>query len=237
MTLSLNQPYFFPYIGFFYKAYLSDHLVILDDVQFPRGTTWISRNRWKNAQGTLWMTVPVKKKGLGLQSINNVRIYHDGRWAKKHLQSLKNAYAKAPYFEDHLPFLEDLYSKKDEKLIDFNLEIIRYLMKQLKIDINIRLLSELEVCGKGDNRIVAVFKKLGASRLLVQKTARKYYDAPYLASAGIQLVDFNPISPVYPQLWGDFIPNLSVMDLILNCGPKAHDIMTRILPPSMAKMP
>jgi hypothetical protein len=233
--ISATQPYFSPYIGFFYKAYLSDHFVILDDVQFPRGTTWVSRNRWKNDQGSLWMTVPVKKKGLGLQSINDVRIYHDGRWTKKHLQSLKNAYARAPYFEDHLPFIEDLYSTTFEKLIDFNLEIIRYLMKQLKVDTNITFLSELGISGKGDNRIVAVCKRLGASRFLVQKTARKYYDAQHLASEGIQLVDFNPKSPVYPQLWGDFIPNLSAFDLVLNCGPKAHDIMTQVLPPNIAK--
>ncbi len=181
------------------------------------------------------MTVPVKKKGLGLQSINDVRIYHDGRWTKKHLQSLKNAYARAPYFKDHLPFIEDLYSTTFEKLIDFNLEIIRYLMKQLKIDTDIIYLSELGISGKGDNRIIAICKRLGASRFLVQKTARKYYDAQHLASAGIQLVDFKPISPVYPQLWGNFIPNLSTFDLIFNCGPKAHEIMTQVLPPNIAK--
>ena len=226
ITISANQPYFSPFIGFFYKAYLSDHIVILDDVQFPRGTTWISRNRWKNAQGTLWMTVPVKKKGLGLQRINEVVIFNDGRWDKKHLQSLKNAYARAPYFEDHLPFLENLYSTSFEKLIDFNCEIIRYLMKQLKIDTTITFLSELGISGRGDNRIIAVCNKLGASQFLVQKTATKYYDDQQLASAGIQLVDFKPVSPVYPQLWGDFIPNLSAFDLILNCGPKARDIMT-----------
>ena len=237
MMICANQPYFFPYIGFFHKAYLSDHLVIMDNVQFPRGTTWISRNRWKNAQGTLWMTVPVKKKGLGLQCIDDVMICHDGRWTKKHLQSLKNAYARAPYFEEHLPFLEDLYSKRHEKLIDFNVEIIRYMMRQFEIDINIKRISKIGVCGNGDNRIVAVCKKLGASRFLVQKTARKYYDAKYLASQGIRLVDFKPVSPVYPQLWGDFIPNLSAMDLILNCGPKARDIMARILSPSTAENP
>ncbi len=235
--ISTNQPYFFPYIGFFQKAYLSDHLVILDNVQFPRGTTWISRNRWKNAQGTLWMTVPVKKKGLGLQRIGDVRIYHDGRWAKKHLQSLKNAYARAPYFDEHLPFLENLYSKRHEKLIDFNVEIIRYLINQFEIDTDIRLLSDMTVCVNGDNRIAAICKNLGASRFLVQQTARKYYDANDLASQGIRLVDFKPGSPVYPQLWGDFIPNLSAMDIMFNCGPKARDIMTRILPPSMAENP
>ncbi len=237
MTIAVNQPYFFPYIGFFYKAYLSDHFVILDNVQFPRGTTWISRNRWKNAQGTLWMTVPVKKKGLGLQNINDVRIYHDGHWTKKHLQSLENAYARAPYFEDHLPFLEDLYSTTYEKLCELNLEIIRYLMKQLKIDTNITLLSELGVCSAGDNRIIDVCRKLGDSRFLVQKTARKYYDAQHLASGGIQVVDFKPKFSVYPQLWGNFIPNLSALDLILNCGPRALDIMARVFPPDTAEKP
>ncbi len=72
MMISVNQPYFFPFVSFFYKAYLSDNFVILDDVQFPRGTTWITRNRFKNSQGNLWMTVPVIKKGLGLQKINAV---------------------------------------------------------------------------------------------------------------------------------------------------------------------
>ena len=74
MILTTNQPYFAPFPGFFYKAHLSDIFVLLDAVQFPRGTTWISRNRFKNDRGTLWMTIPVWKKGLGLQNIDAVGI-------------------------------------------------------------------------------------------------------------------------------------------------------------------
>jgi hypothetical protein len=225
MVISVNQPYYFPFVGFFYKAYLSDSFVILDDVQFPRGTTWMTRNRFKNAQGSLWMTVPVIKKGLGLQKINAVRIYHDSRWAKKHLQSLKNAYARSPYFREHLKFLEDLFSTKFEKLIHLNLKIIRYLMQQLQVDTNVVLSSELEICAKGDKLLLEICSKLGASQLLVQKAAKKYIDFNRLSAEGIKLNDFRPRSPVYPQLWGDFIPNLSALDLIFNCGPKAHDIM------------
>ena len=70
MILSTAQPYFAPFPEFFYKAYLSDIFVILDRVQFPRGTTWMTRNRFKNDQGVLWLTVPVLKKGLGLQRID-----------------------------------------------------------------------------------------------------------------------------------------------------------------------
>ncbi|MGD2151533.1 MAG: WbqC family protein [Desulfobacterales bacterium] len=225
MIVSANQPYYFPYPGFFYKTYLSDVFVILDDVQFPRGTTWTTRNRFKNDQGSLWMTLPVKKKGLGLQKINTVRINHDGRWAKKHLESLRHAYAKAPYIKDHLTFLEEIFSTKFEKLIDFNLKIIRYLMKHLHIETEIILLSELEIKAKGNELLIEMCRRLGASQFLAQSAARKYFDEDRFKEAGIRLTDVKPPSLVYPQLWGSFILNLSALDLVLNCGSKAHDIM------------
>jgi len=225
MIVSANQPYYFPYPGFFYKTYFSDVFVILDNVQFPRGTTWTTRNRFKNPQGSLWMTLPVKKKGLGLQKINTVRICHDGRWTKKHLESLRNAYAKAPYVKDHQTFLEELFSTKFEKLIDFNLNIIRYLMKHLQIETKIILLSELEIKEKGNKLLIEICKRLGASQFLAQRAARKYFDVDRFTEAGIRLTDVTPPSPVYPQLWWSFIPNLSALDLVLNCGSKAHDIM------------
>lgn len=225
MILSANQPYFSPFTGFFYKAYLSDIFVILDEVQFPRGTTWLSRNRFKNDQGILWITVPVWKKGLGLQKIDEVRICHEGRWTKKHLASLKTAYAKAPYFADHLNFLEKIFSSGSEKLIELNLAIIRYLMKYLHIDTEVILLSELGIKAKGDRLLIEICMKLGADHLLVQSPAKKYLNEDLFRHAGIQVKFFTPPSLIYPQLWGDFIPNLSALDLILNCGTKAREIL------------
>jgi hypothetical protein len=226
MIISANQPYFFPFPGFFYKAHLSDVFVILDNVQFPRGTTWITRNRFKHKQGTLWMTVPVKKKGLGLQNINTVRICHDGRWAKKHVDSLKSAYARAPCYKDHLSFVEGLFLPRFDKLIDLNLKIIHYLMKHLRIDTKVILLSELGIQARGDQLLIEICRKLGAPRFLAQRAAGKYLDEDRFKAAGILLTDFKPPSLVYPQLWGDFIPNLTALDLVFNCGPKAHDILT-----------
>ena len=156
MILSTNQPYFFPFPDFFHKAYLSDVFVILDDTQFPRGTTWINRNRFKNDQGTLWLTVPVYKKGLGLQKINQVKIFHEGRWMKKHLESLKTAYAKAPYFTDHYGFVEEVYSTKVERLIDLNLMSIRYLMKQFQINTEMVLLSDLGIKANGSRLLIEI---------------------------------------------------------------------------------
>jgi hypothetical protein len=227
MILSASQPYFSPFPGFFYKAHLSDIFVVLDEVQFPRGTTWVTRNRFKNDQGTLWMTVPVWKKGLGLQKINQVRICHEGPWARKHLESLKNAYGNAPYFIDHLGFLRETLSSKSERLIEINLEIIRYLLRQLRINTRVILLSELGIKATGDLRIIGICKELGSSHFMAQSAAAKYLDQDLFHEAGIQLQFFRPPSLVYPQLWGGYISNLSAFDLLFNCGPKAHDILTK----------
>ena len=226
MIISTNQPYFSPFAGFFYKAYRSDVLVILDSVQFPRGTTWISRNRFKNDQGTLWLTVPVWKKGLGLQRIHEVRICHEFRWVAKHLASLKSAYARAPYFSEHGLFIEDIYRARFEKLLDLNLKLIRYLLQQLKIQTEIKLLSELGIHTSGIQMLVEICKRAGATVYLAQKAAAKYLDVGLFQQQGIEVQFINPAACVYPQLWGPFIENLSAFDLLFNCGPKAHDILT-----------
>ena len=225
MILSAAQPYFAPFPGFFYKTHLSDVFVILDEVQFPRRTTWITRNRFKNDQGTLSVTIPVWKKGLGLQPINAVRIYREGRWEAKHLESLKNAYARAPYFEEHRAFISYLFSGAFEKLLDLNMAIIHHLLEHLEVHTRVVLLSELSIPETGERRLVEICKRLEASRFLAQGAAKKYLDAALFQEAGIALDFVTPPSPVYPQLWGDFIPNLSAFDLVFNCGPKAPEIM------------
>ena len=226
MIISTNQPYFLPFPGFFYKAHLSDVFVILDSVQFPRGTTWMSRNRFKNDQGTLWLTVPVWKKGLGLQRIHEVRICHEFRWVFKHLASLKSAYAKAPYFADHISFIENTYLARFEKLIELNRAIIDYLLRQLKIDAQIKLLSELGIQSAGNQMLVEICQKLGASTYVAQVAAAKYLNPILFDQAGIKLQFFKSPTLVYPQLWGAFVSNLSILDLLFNCGPRAHNILT-----------
>jgi len=226
MIISTNQPYFSPFPGFFYKAHLSDVFVILDTVQFPRGTTWISRNRFKNDQGTLWLTVPVWKKGLGLQRTHEVRICHEGHWVAKHLASLKTAYAKAPYFGEHLPFIESTYLSRFEKLIELNLAVIRYLFQQLKIKTEIKLLSELGIQSSGNHMLVEICQRLEASVYLAQRAALKYLDRGPFQREGVEVQLIKPPACVYPQLWGAFVSNLSTLDLLFNCGPKAHDILT-----------
>ena len=225
MIISANQPLFAPFTGFFSKAYLSDTMVILDEVQFPRGTTWITRNRFKNDGGTLWITIPVWRKGLGLQKINGVRVCPEGNWRRKHLASLKTAYAHAPYFRDHVDFLAETFSGKFERLIDLNMSIIRYVHRHLMIDTPLIMLSDLGIRGRGAELLVEICRKVGSSDYLAQRSAEQYLDKALFSNAGIHLHFFDLPTPVYPQLWGEFIRNLSSLDLLCNCGPKSSEIL------------
>jgi hypothetical protein len=227
MILSATRPYFAPFPGFFYKAHLADRLVILDDVQFPNATTWITRNRFKGHQGMLWMTIPVWRKGRSLQKIRDVRICHEGLWAYKHVHSFMTAYKRAPFFSDHADFIEGLFSARHEPLLDFNMEIIQYLLRELDIDTELILQSELGVDSNGMQVLVDLCVACETDRLLIQKAAQAHVDVAILKGAGIQVEFFRYESPVYPQLWGSFVPNLSAFDLLFNCGPKSHDILMK----------
>jgi len=171
------------------------------------------------------MTIPVWKKGLGLQKINEVKICREGRWANRHMTSLISAYANAPFLEDHLSVLKKVFCERFEKLIDLNLEIIQHMKKHLGISARVMLLSELGVETNEPRLSVEICRQLGASQFLAQSSAKKYLNEEAFGNAGIELTFFSPRPFVYPQLWGPFISNLSAFDLLFNCGPKASDIL------------
>jgi hypothetical protein len=227
MIFSTHQPYFCPYPGYFAKAMNSHVFVILDSVQFPRGGTWITRNRFKNDQGIFWIGMPVWKKGRGLQKINEVMICREGRTDRKRMESLKTAYAQAPYLEEHLPLFERVFSGRYESIGDVDVEIIRYAAGCLGIPARIVLLSDLGILERGTSLIISLCAALGASEYLAFSSARTYLDEDLFRRAGIGISFINPPAPVYPQLWGDFIHNLSIFDLLFTCGPKARDIMVK----------
>jgi len=225
MIISTSRPYFAPYPGFFYKAYLSDYFVILDDVQFPLKTTWITRNRIKNDQGTLWMTIPVMKKALGLQKIREVRICQAGNWKKKHLRSFQSAYSHAPFLQDHIHLIEQIFTLPHDFLLDLNMKIIHYILNFLGIKTKMLMMSDLGVSGKGTPLIIDICNSLGADQFLIQSSALSYYDSVQFETAGLELVSFKQPEYIYPQLWGEYIANLSILDMLFTCGAKSRDIV------------
>ena len=187
MIVSAARPYFCPYPGYFARILASDIFVILDEVQFPQGSTWITRNRFKNDQGTLWMSIPVWKKGLGPQKNSDVKICHEGRWHKKHLASLRQAYLHAPYCDKHMGIFERLFSSGQESLFEMNMEIISYVLGELGCTTRIIRMSELGIQEKGTRLIVDICLSLNATHYLVHESARKRLDSISFEQAGVEV--------------------------------------------------
>jgi len=227
MRFAAHQPTFLPWPGLFHKAMQADTLVFLDQVQYPRGFSWINRNRLKGMHGSVWFTIPVIKKGLGLQSIDKVRVLDDPRWRRKHLMTLEHCYKNAPFFQEHFAFFEQLYTRAPESLLHWNLAGIDHIFHSLDLPGSYLLQSEIGVMAKGTGLLVAIAEKLGASELVAPKAGKGRIDTALLKEAGITVHWLDYQRPVYPQLWGEFIKDLSAMDLLFNCGPYSRKILER----------
>jgi hypothetical protein len=225
MIITTHQPIFLPWPGFFYKALHAEVMVLLDSVQLPLGRGWMTRNRLKSDKGEIWLTVPVWRKGRGKQIIRAVEICDETDWRRRHLLSIRQQYANAPYLDDHLAALGSLYVRSHRRLLDLNLDLIRYLWDALRLKGRLILQSDLGISGQGTDLLISVCRTLNADTYLTLPPAEKYLEAGRFQASGIQLdfARFHP--PIYPQLWGDFRYNLSALDLLLNCGPKSLEIV------------
>jgi hypothetical protein len=225
MVATTHQPIFLPWPGFFHKALCADVLVLLDQVQFPQGRSWMYRNRLKSDQGDHWLRVPIRRAGRGTQIVADVEMYDESNWRGRHLRSIRELYAHAPYRRAHLPALEEVYARRQRTLVAFNVDLIRYLWRALEMPGTLRLQSELGVTGGGTDLLANVCEALKAERYVALTVAKKYLEPETLRARGIELIlaKFHP--PVYPQLWGDFRYNLSTLDVVLNCGPKTRDLI------------
>jgi hypothetical protein len=225
MRIACHQPCYLPWPGFFCKARCVDVLVFLDSVQFPRGASWVPRNRIKTAQGQIWLTVPVRKRGRGLQRIMDVEVENERPWARDHLASLTHAHKKSPFFEDYIPLLSEVYEKKWDKLLDLNVAFLVCLMRAMGIGADIRFSSEFDLQSKGTALLVGICRAMKADTYATVSTSAIHLDGKQFTEEGIRIEYYNFRCPRYPQLWGDFIPNLSVVDLLFNCGPKSAAVV------------
>ena len=203
-------------------------MYILDQVQYkPR--EYQNRNRIRTKNGWLWLTVPVISKDLGRQEICDVKVNNDTNWQKKHWESLKSCYNKAPFFKEYYRFFESVYSAKWEQLIELNIHIIKYLLKELNIEIPLYYESEIGTCSKATDRIIEICKKVKADTYLSGIGGKAYLEEAKFAQAGIKLdyQDYNhlPYHQLYTHRVSPFLPNMSAIDLLFNEGRRSMNIL------------
>lgn len=226
MRVAIHQPNFMPWAGFFYKLLQSDVFVLFDTVQFPRGKSFCSRVKIKSPDGVKWLTVPVGGKGK-LLPIKDVQIAGHG-WVQKHLGTLKASYSKAPYFNSFYPGVETIYGMAVERIADFNSQLITCLADALGAKTKIIRASRLGLNWQDTGAyILDLVKHLGGTVYVTGQGAgtRRYLDEQKFVQAGIAVEMFQYVHPYYSQQWGDFVPGLSVIDILFNTGPQARNLI------------
>ncbi len=223
MKVVILQPSYIPWRGHFHQIQKADLFVFYDCVQYDdRG--WRNRNQIKTPQGSQWITIPVRSKGVQTKAtpIKDVPINWDAPWNKKHLDTLKVNYGKAPHFRRYLPMLEYFYGRRDALLADYTCDLTVALARELGIaDTQFIRSSTLRLEGQKTDRLLEALTRLGARHYISGPSARDYLEIDKFDAAGItvEFMEYDYLE--YPQLNGEFQPAVTILDLLFNTGPDA----------------
>jgi hypothetical protein len=225
MIIAVHQPQYLPWLGYFDKIDRADVFVLLDNVQFKKNE-WQNRNRIKTAHGPQWLTVPVTYRFP--QLICEVVINARERWQHKQRQTILSNYRKAPCWPILEPFYEDIFAGEWQTIADLNIHVVRELAAILGIATPIHVASEFpNFPADPDERLIAITSHFGADAYLAGSGGHDYMDVAKYDAAGIKVIFQEYKHPVYAQMFGDFEPFMSVVDLIYNHGQDSLEIIRR----------
>jgi hypothetical protein len=225
VIVSINQPAYLPWLGYFHRIAVSDLHVVLDHVQFEKNS-FTNRNKLRIGSTSAWLTVPLRTKGrFGDLAINEVEIADDGRWAAKHLATIRQGYARAPFFADHEASLESIYCRRWRRLIDLVDELTSYQLMSFGIDKATLRSSELAVGGHKEELVLNICRQVGATTYLSGSLGRQYLREEPFREAGIEVLYHEYAYPEYRQVHQGFVPHLAALDMLLNCGPGSLAVM------------
>ena len=215
---AIMQPTYLPWIGYFGLIYQVDIFVIYDDVQFDK-RSWQQRNKIKTQSGSQWLTVPVKSKGMYSQKINEVIIDPKSNFSTSHIKAIETNYARAPFFKVYKNYIFDCIESNSKSLLSLNQSLICLISNILNIEIEFVRSSDLKVAGKKEERLVNICKKLSADRYVSPPGSKVYLDeTDIFVKNNLTLAYQNFKHPIYPQINGDFISHMAIIDVLFNCG-------------------
>jgi len=229
-AVAIVQSSYIPWRGYFDLIRSVDEFILFDDMQYTR-RDWRNRNKIKTPQGTTWLTIPVKVKGKFLQKICETEI-DDPSWAESHWKSIESNYKRAAHFNSVAESLRRLYEdiSSEPMLSQVNLKFLRLLCDLLRISTKISLSTDFPSFEGKTKRLVQLCIAAGGRTYLSGPSARDYIESELFERAGIELrfADYSDYRE-YPQLFGSFEPQVSVIDLLFNTGQAAATYMKPLL--------
>ena len=224
--IGIHQSQFLPWLPFFYKVFASDVFVILDDVQFQKNGVQ-NRNMIKTPQGTLWLTIPVRRS---LETpLNAVEVADQGVF-KKILKTLEMTYRQSCFFEPVFDELKMVFEKRHTHLHVLNMDLVNIILNLMKKKVDIRLSSSMGTTKKKDELVIEIIKKSGETSYLSGLGGLEYMNLDQFRDEGIEVNVCEFVYGEYPQLWTKnkgFTPELSIIDLLFNHLDQAYSYIMK----------
>ena len=225
MIVSINQPCYLPWLGYFDRIASSDLHVILDNVQFEKNS-FTNRNKIRTEQGWCWLSVPVDTGGkFGSLVIKDIEIASDPRWQRKHRMTIEQNYLRSPFFSEHAAFVERIYAMTWRRLIDLIDEMNAYWLDALGIKTRLIRASSMRTTAHKSDLVLEICQRMGASIYLSGPLGRNYLDPSKFQAAGIDVVFHEYNHPTYRQCHPGFEPYMAALDLLFNEGPASLGIL------------
>jgi WbqC-like protein family len=215
MIVSIHQPAYLPWLGYFDRIAASDLFIFLDVVQFEKNS-YINRNRIKTVRGPIWLTVPVLLRGHKTKTLTEIEIDERGNWRRKHLRSIEQNYRQTPGFTKKFKLLEAQFPSLS-KLTEFCFEQLKFWLVELQIKTKVLRASELPASGAKSDLVLSLCTLVGATTYLSGPLGRGYLNEHQFLDAGIGIRYHNYKHPKYSQLYGEFIPAMAIVDYWMNC--------------------
>jgi hypothetical protein len=228
VIVSIMQPAYLPWLGYFHRVSIADLHIVLDHVEIDRNskTKFANRNKIRTSAGWSWLTVPLISKGkTGELQLNKVEIDNSSNWRRKHLTTIELNYAKAPFIDQHRHFLESIYARQWTQLSALVRETTDYLFTALAIDTPRMFSSDLGIQTHKDELILDLCRMVGATEYISGPLGRDYIREQMFEDAGVRVRYHAYKHPVYPQPHSGFEAYMSAIDLLLNCGPESASII------------
>lgn len=223
LTVAVIQSNYLPWRGYFDVIHDTDVFIFYDDVQYTTND-WRNRNRIKTANGPVWLTVPVGNQND--RRICDVELREQG-WARKHWRTIEQAYRGTPGFARYGGYFRDVYARRWTSLSELNHSLIRTIAGDfLGITTELRDVRDYDLSGAKGDRLLDLLIQVGATDYVSGPAARAYLDAEAFEAAGIRVhwKDYS-LYPEYPQRHGPYDPNVSIVDLLMNCGERAPEFI------------
>ncbi len=228
--VAILQSNYIPWKGYFDLIAAVDEFILYDDMQYTR-RDWRNRNKIKTPQGLQWLTVPVQVKGKYLQTIRETEI-RDTAWAADHWKALVCNYGRSPYFTEVAQWLEPYYRDRIySHLSALNRDLIEAVCRYLGITTTIRNSWDYQLIEGKTERLAYLCRQAQASEYFSGPAAQEYLDESIFAAQNIKVTwfDYGGYGE-YPQLWGEFVHGVTILDMLFNCGPETPQYMRYVRP-------